>query len=139
MINSLTLKKSSFDPPLEENKAIDQIDPNIKGLKKLSLSEQKQLKGILGLSNERSQDKSDKSKNAQNDDQSNLTSKFDNELEQQHFDFWQRRLKHSKILSMFTNTSNVMFQLSALLRPHNDIHFKVNCFYIHWNFSVMKR
>ena len=64
MMNSLTLKKTSFDPPLEQNKTIEQIDPNNKGLKKLSLSEQRQLKRILGLSNERSQDKPEKTKNA---------------------------------------------------------------------------
>ena len=99
----------NIELPIHEEEDIQQINPK-KGMKKLNIIEQRHLKNILGISTDR-EESGEKQKPEITDEIEKLPlqSKFDSELEVQKHKFWLKRLKHAKILALFTNLSNCLF------------------------------
>ena len=99
----------TIELPIHKDKDIQQINPK-KGLKKLDINEQRHLKNILGLNTDMKESgQKQKPESTNQIEKLRLQSKFDTKLEVQQYNFWQRRLKHAKILAMLTNVSNCIF------------------------------
>ena len=62
----------------------------------------------------------------------NCSSERDNkyqQIEEQEYDFWQRRSKDARQWALLINTTNVFYQVIALLSPQSPRHFAVNVGY----------
>ena len=51
------------------------------------------------------------------------------QIESQEYDFWQRRSKNARQWALVINTSNLYYQLPAMINPLNQTHFTVNIIY----------